>query len=132
MQTFASTSRCSSRHGFTRYKLFIDRSLSNLIFSDVNDIQQLLRLIDPNTFGVEYEKYFTGGLLQMKLDEPVKLQLCFILQHLCRYQLQYRIEGIIAFSEEFVARLQAVSEKMKEDLDGKGRMFRIKNDDIMF
>ena len=68
----------------------------------------------------------------MKLDEPVKLQLCFILQHLCRYQLQYRIEGIIAFSEEFVARLQAVSEKMNEDLDGKERWFRIKKDDIMF
>jgi hypothetical protein len=45
----------------------------------------------------------------MKLDEPVKLQLCYVLKHLCLYQLQYRIEGIIAFSEEFVARLQAVS-----------------------
>jgi hypothetical protein len=48
----------------------------------------------------------------MKLDEPVKLQLCYVLQHLSRYQLQYRIEGIIAFSEEFVARLQAVSEEV--------------------
>jgi len=76
---------------------------------DVNDIQQLLRLIDPTSFGLEHEKYFTEGLLQMKLDEPVKLQLCYVLQHLCRYQFQYRIEGIIAFSEEFVARLQAVS-----------------------
>ncbi len=45
----------------------------------------------------------------MKLDEPVKLQLCYVLQHLCDYQLQYRIEGTIAFSEEFVGRLQAVS-----------------------
>jgi len=45
----------------------------------------------------------------MKLDEPVKLQLCYILQHLSSYQLQYRIESIIAFSEEFVGRLQAVS-----------------------
>ena len=45
----------------------------------------------------------------MKLDEPVKLQLCYLLQHLCDYQLQYRIEGMAAFSEEFVARVQAVS-----------------------
>ena len=44
----------------------------------------------------------------MKLDEPVKLQMCYILQHLCNYQLQYRIEAIIAFSEEFVGRLQSV------------------------
>ena len=44
----------------------------------------------------------------MRLDEPVKLQLCYVLQHLCKYQLQYRIEAIIAFSEEFVGRLQSV------------------------
>jgi ryanodine receptor 2 len=79
------------------------------ILLEVNDIQQLLRLIDPTSFGFENDKYFTEGLLQMKLDEPIKLQLCYVLQHLCRYQLQYRIEGIAAFSEEFVARLQAVS-----------------------
>jgi hypothetical protein len=66
----------------------------------------------------------------MKLDEPVKLQLCFILQHLCRYQLQYRIEGIIAFSEEFVARLQAVSSMKSRRLIKKKKIFRIKNDDI--
>ncbi|UJR09568.1 hypothetical protein I4U23_013803 [Adineta vaga] len=71
-----------------------------------NDIQQLLRLIDPTSFGSKTDR-FNEGLLQMKLDEPVKLQLCYVLQHLCRYQLQYRIEGIMAFSEDFVARLQA-------------------------
>ncbi|CAF5091540.1 unnamed protein product, partial [Rotaria magnacalcarata] len=74
---------------------------------EVNDIQQLLRLIDPTTFGFENDESFNEGLLQMTLDEPVKLQLCHILQHLCDYQLQYRIEGIIAFSEDFVGRLQA-------------------------
>ncbi len=76
---------------------------------ETNDIQQLLRLIDPTSFGLENETHFDEGLLQMKLDEPVKLQLCYVLQHLCNYQLQYRIEGIIAFSEDFVGRLQAVS-----------------------
>jgi hypothetical protein len=79
------------------------------LFSEVDDIQQLLRLIDPTSFGLENDKYFDEGLLQMKLDEPVKLQLCYILQHLSSYQLQYRIESIIAFSEEFVGRLQTVS-----------------------
>jgi len=44
----------------------------------------------------------------MKLDEAVKLQICYVLQHLCQYQLQYRIEAIVAFSEDFVAQLQAV------------------------
>ncbi|CAF2524137.1 unnamed protein product [Rotaria sp. Silwood2] len=74
---------------------------------EVNDIQQLLRLVDPTSFGLETDVDFDEGLLQMKLDEPVKLQLCHVLQHLCNYQLQYRIEGIIAFSEEFVGRLQS-------------------------
>ncbi|CAF1123978.1 unnamed protein product [Adineta steineri] len=74
---------------------------------EVDDIQLLLYLIDPITFSLKIDKHFHEGLLQMKLDEPVKLQICYILQHLCRYQLQYRIEGIIAFSEDFVARLQS-------------------------
>ncbi len=75
----------------------------------MTDIQQLLRLIDPTSFGFETDIHFDEGLLQMKLDEPVKLQLCYVLQHLCNYQLQYRIEGSIAFSEDFVGRLQSVS-----------------------
>jgi hypothetical protein len=79
------------------------------ILLEINDIQQLLRLIDPTSFGLENDTHFDEGLLQMKLDEPIKLQLCYLLQHLCNYQLQYRIEAMIAFSEEFVGRLQAVS-----------------------
>jgi hypothetical protein len=79
------------------------------LFLEVNDIQQLLRLIDPTSFGFENEKYFTEGLLQMKLDEPIKLQLCYVLKHLSHYQLRYRIESIVAFSDDFVGRLQAVS-----------------------
>ena len=77
--------------------------------AEINDIQQLLRLIDPHSFAIEHDSHFDEGLLQMRLDEPVKLQMCYILQHLCNYQLQYRIEAIIAFSEEFVGRLQSVS-----------------------
>ena len=76
---------------------------------EVNDIQQLLHLIDPTAFISDSDRHLDEGLLQMKLDEPVKLQLCHVLQHLCNYQLQHRVEACIAFSEEFVGRLQAVS-----------------------
>ena len=101
---------------------------------EVNDIQQLLRLIDPTTFNWEIDSHFDEGLIQMKLDEPVKLQMCFILQHLCDYQLQYRIEGMIAFSEDFVGRLQSVRSffivtKFSQQLH---LVFRIKNVVIMF
>ncbi|CAF0745111.1 unnamed protein product, partial [Didymodactylos carnosus] len=77
---------------------------------DINDIQQLLILIDPVSFEINSQKEglsnIDEGLLQMKLDEPVKLQMCFVLHHLCDYQLQYHIEAIVAFSEEFVAQVQ--------------------------
>ena len=49
------------------------------------------------------------GLLQMQLDEPVKLEVCFLLQHLCDSQLRHRVESIVNFSEDFVAECQAVS-----------------------
>lgn len=89
----------------------------------MTDIQQLLRLIDPTSFGWDTDKDFDEGLLQMKVDEPVKLQLCYLLQHLCNYQLQYRIEGVIAFSEEFVGRLQSVS--LQCSINGVRRILRL-------
>ncbi|XP_072436665.1 ryanodine receptor 2 isoform X1 [Chiloscyllium punctatum] len=46
------------------------------------------------------------GLLQMKLPEPVKLQMCHLLQYLCDCQLRHRIEAIVAFSDDFVLKLQ--------------------------
>ncbi|XP_077854401.1 ryanodine receptor 2 isoform X6 [Macaca mulatta] len=46
------------------------------------------------------------GLLQMKLPEPVKLQMCLLLQYLCDCQVRHRIEAIVAFSDDFVAKLQ--------------------------
>ncbi|CAF4069276.1 unnamed protein product, partial [Rotaria sp. Silwood2] len=74
-----------------------------------NWLVPLLQLVDAFLVmgTLENEENFTEGLLEMTLDEPVKLQLCHILQHLCDFQLQYRIESIIAFSEEFFGRLQA-------------------------
>ncbi|NXY04260.1 RYR2 protein, partial [Pteruthius melanotis] len=52
------------------------------------------------------EKMPKEGLLQMKLPEPVKLQMCHLLQYLCDCQVRHRIEAIVAFSDDFVAKLQ--------------------------
>nr|XP_032804165.1 ryanodine receptor 2-like isoform X12 [Petromyzon marinus] len=46
------------------------------------------------------------GLLQMKLEEPVKLQMCHLLQFLCDCQLRHRIEALVAFSDGFVIKMQ--------------------------
>ncbi|XP_028331499.1 ryanodine receptor 2 isoform X4 [Gouania willdenowi] len=96
------------------------------------DLKNILRLIEPSVFSewrvgqeahcinqnkmtkekTEAAKDAGGknlpkeGLLQMKLLEPVKLQMCRVLQYLCDCQLRHRIEAVVAFSDDFVARLQ--------------------------
>lgn len=47
------------------------------------------------------------GLLTMKMAEGAKLQMCYLLHHLCDIQLRHRVESIIAFSHDFVGDLQA-------------------------
>lgn len=43
----------------------------------------------------------------MKMAEGAKLQMCYLLQHLCDIQLRHRVESIISFSHDFVGELQA-------------------------
>uniref|UniRef100_A0A670ZXD0 Ryanodine receptor 1 n=1 Tax=Pseudonaja textilis TaxID=8673 RepID=A0A670ZXD0_PSETE len=54
----------------------------------------------------EDEEGLEEGLLQMKLPESVKLQMCNLLQFFWDRELQHRVEAIIAFSERYVDRLQ--------------------------
>jgi len=48
------------------------------------------------------------GLLHMKMAEGAKLQMCYLLHHLCDIQLRHRVESIIAFSYQFVNDIQIV------------------------
>ncbi|KAM9837412.1 LOW QUALITY PROTEIN: ryanodine receptor 2 [Aulostomus maculatus] len=95
------------------------------------DLKNILRLIEPSVFSEKQDgseemnrelevvkkiepggredgerKMPKEGLLQMKLPEPVKLQMCHVLQHLCDCQVRHRIEAVVAFSDDFVACLQ--------------------------
>uniref|UniRef100_A0A8D0GF69 Ryanodine receptor 1 n=1 Tax=Sphenodon punctatus TaxID=8508 RepID=A0A8D0GF69_SPHPU len=54
----------------------------------------------------EAKEELEEGLLQMKLPESVKLQMCNLLQYFCDRELQHRVEAIIAFSERYMDRLQ--------------------------
>lgn len=49
------------------------------------------------------------GLLHMKMAEGAKLQMCYLLHHLCDVQLRHRVESIVAFSFDFVGDLQTVN-----------------------
>ncbi|XP_053408017.1 ryanodine receptor-like isoform X6 [Mercenaria mercenaria] len=99
--------------GGSNANLFVPllKAIDNLLVMGLltdDDMHQLLFLIDPETFDeVTYRARAKGnGLLHMKLDEPVKLEVCRILQHLCDIQLRHRIESIIAFSGDFVGSCQ--------------------------
>ncbi|XP_051937189.1 ryanodine receptor 2 [Hippocampus zosterae] len=86
------------------------------------DLAKILKLIEPGVFSTEVEmeeeEKENGremgdhlnepkqGLLQMKLPEPVKLELCNVLTYLCDMQARHRVEAVVAFSEKFVGQLQ--------------------------
>ncbi|KPP74149.1 hypothetical protein Z043_106725, partial [Scleropages formosus] len=62
-----------------------------------------------NEMGAEFKEEGRGleeGLLQMKLPESVKLQMCNLLQYFCDCELRHRVEAIIAFSDKFVNQVQ--------------------------
>ncbi|XP_052827801.1 ryanodine receptor isoform X7 [Octopus bimaculoides] len=72
-----------------------------------DDLIILLSLIDPPSFDPNGERVSVKhGLLSMELAEPVKVEMCRILQHLCDYQLRHRVETIVAFSDHFVGECQ--------------------------
>uniref|UniRef100_A0A0A9WDJ1 Ryanodine receptor 44F n=2 Tax=Lygus hesperus TaxID=30085 RepID=A0A0A9WDJ1_LYGHE len=74
------------------------------------DVMKLLIMFDPETWDPTFEKEgkdeHRKGLLQMKMAEGAKLQMCYILQHLCDIQLRHRIEQIIAFSFDYCGEIQ--------------------------
>ncbi|KAM9788018.1 ryanodine receptor 3-like isoform 5-T5 [Syngnathus typhle] len=46
------------------------------------------------------------GLLETRLPEPVKRQMCELLHYFCDCELKHRIEAIASFSDKFVSKLQ--------------------------
>ncbi|KAK1793405.1 hypothetical protein P4O66_011783 [Electrophorus voltai] len=100
------------------------------------DVHKILLLIEPSVFGEQREDMVgeamekegvTGaeekaveageeeakdtkppirGLLQKKLPESVKRQMCELLHYFCDCELRHRIEAIVSFSDGFVSKLQ--------------------------
>ncbi|KAM3863107.1 ryanodine receptor 2-like [Diretmus argenteus] len=102
------------------------------VFGD-EDLGKVLRLIEPGVFSRDVETHeeeeeeessddeckeeWEGGkdkkygtpkqvLIQMKLPEAVKLELCQLLSYLCDCQVRHRVEAVVAFSNTFVGQLQ--------------------------
>ncbi|XP_030749975.1 ryanodine receptor isoform X1 [Sitophilus oryzae] len=87
----------------------VDRLLLVGMLSD-DHVEKLLIMICPETWDPTFEKdgkdEHRKGLLSMKMAEGAKLQMCYLLHHLCDIQLRHRVESIIAFSHDFVGELQ--------------------------
>ncbi|XP_065916546.1 ryanodine receptor 2-like isoform X2 [Dysidea avara] len=66
-----------------------------------SDITQLLNVLK----GDDDDDEFTG-LLALPLNEPIKLAVCDLLQHLCDCQLQHRVEGIVKFAHDYTYKLR--------------------------
>nr|XP_055028049.1 ryanodine receptor 2 [Misgurnus anguillicaudatus] len=54
----------------------------------------------------ESDEDIPQSLLEMKLPEAVKLQVCHLLQYLCDCQVRHRVEAVVGFSGDFVENLQ--------------------------
>ncbi|XP_062823289.1 ryanodine receptor 3 isoform X1 [Anolis carolinensis] len=104
------------------------------VFDD-HDVKQILLLIDPYVFGepkeetlektekedvtqIEEKAVEAGekaiketktpikGLLQTRLTESVKLQMCELLNYFCDCELKHRVEAIVSFADTYVSKLQ--------------------------
>ncbi|XP_053136342.1 ryanodine receptor 3 isoform X7 [Hemicordylus capensis] len=104
------------------------------VFDD-HDVKQILLLIDPCVFGelkeeamdkaekedvtqIEEKAVEAGekpiketktpikGLLQTRLPESVKLQMCELLNYFCDCELKHRVEAIVSFADTYVSKLQ--------------------------
>ncbi|XP_063236802.1 ryanodine receptor isoform X2 [Bacillus rossius redtenbacheri] len=98
----------------------VDRLLLIGLLND-GDVEKLLIMTDPETWDPTFQKdgkdEHKKGLLQMKMAEGAKLQMCYLLHHLCDTQLRHRVEAIIAFSHDFVGDLQ--SDQLRRYVDIK-------------
>ncbi|XP_065200353.1 ryanodine receptor [Planococcus citri] len=86
----------------------VDRLLLVGMLRD-EDVEKLLIMINPETWDPNFqigEDNQKKGLLHMKMAEGAKLQMCYLLHHLCDVQLRHRVESIVAFSLDFVGDLQ--------------------------
>jgi hypothetical protein len=93
---------------------------------DQRDLGKLLSLLDPQTFALKGTPYCEGLLsLQVAVEEPIKLALCSVLQHLCDCLVQHRVESTVAFAATYVDSLRRdQKERYEKTFAKKPREFR--------
>lgn len=98
----------SNENLFVPLLKLIDKLLLIGLLED-SDLEWLLILIDPETFDRNFDlenESQVKGLMQMNLPEGVKLQMCYLLHHLCDLQLRHRVEALCSFCDDYVGEIQ--------------------------
>jgi hypothetical protein len=91
----------------------IDRLLV-IDFLTPDDVQHLLEILDPETFAMHRSTVTEGwkqGLIALAAQEPIKLQITYVLQHLCDIQVRRKVESLVEFGKDFVKDLQKDQEQ---------------------
>jgi ryanodine receptor 2 len=102
--------------GGTNQDLFVplvkllDKLLMAGVLSD-EDVARMLIMIHPQTwdeaFDASGKDEHRKGILDMKIHEDVKLELCKLIHHMCDVQVRHRVESIVSFAYGYMGDLQA-------------------------
>ena len=102
--------------GGTNQDLFVplvkllDKLLMAGVLSD-EDVSRMLIMIHPQTWDETFDAAgkdeHRKGILDMKIHEDVKLELCKLIHHMCDVQVRHRVESIVSFAYGYMGDLQA-------------------------
>ncbi|XP_050722291.1 ryanodine receptor-like isoform X2 [Eriocheir sinensis] len=98
----------SNENLFVPLLKLVDKLLLVGILQD-DDIIKLLIMIDPRTWDPDFDPEKDEnrkGLVDMKIAEGVKLEMCYVLHHLLDLQKRHRVESLIAFAHDYVGEIQ--------------------------
>ena len=102
--------------GGTNQDLFVPliKLLDKLLMAGVlsnEDISRMLIMIHPQTWDENFQASGVDehrkGILDMKIHEDVKLELCKLIHHLCDVQVRHRLESIVSFAYGYMGDLQS-------------------------
>ena len=86
----------------------MNKGIENILF-DAFMVLWIVKFRSSKHFFVsEFTQDIGSGLLHAKLLEPVKLEVCRLLQHLAELELRHRVEALASFSTVLVAKVQQV------------------------
>ena len=117
LETAVQVNQVSNRDpiGGTNQDLFVplikllDKLLMAGVLSD-EEVARMLIMIHPQTWDENFDcsgkDEHRKGILDMKIHEDVKVEVCVLLHHMCDVQTRHRLESIVSFGHGYMGDLQ--------------------------